>query len=109
MAPTGVLKGRHRRALDSTVLDDAVATPAEGAVRDVLDEVYPWYAAGESVGLATVISTFHSAPRPPWAAMAVSESGTVVGSVSGGCVEGTSTSWPGRRRPPADRCCAPTA
>jgi len=27
VAATGVLKGRQRRALDSTVLDDAVATP----------------------------------------------------------------------------------
>ncbi|MGK4579337.1 XdhC family protein [Kitasatospora sp. HPMI-4] len=57
-------------------------------MRDVLDEVYPWYRAGESFGLATVVSTFHSAPRRPGAAMAVSASGTVVGSVSGGCVEG---------------------
>jgi xanthine dehydrogenase accessory factor len=56
-------------------------------VRDVLDEVYPWYRAGESFGLATVVSTFRSAPRRPGAAMAVSASGTVVGSVSGGCVE----------------------
>ncbi|MEV4611512.1 XdhC family protein [Kitasatospora sp. NPDC049258] len=56
-------------------------------MRDVLDEVYPWYLAGETVGLATVVSTFRSAPRAPGAAMAVSGSGTVVGSVSGGCVE----------------------
>ncbi|MFI9271309.1 XdhC family protein [Kitasatospora sp. NPDC052896] len=57
-------------------------------MRDVLAEVYPWYRAGESFGLATVVRTFRSAPRPPGAAMAVSESGVVVGSVSGGCVEG---------------------
>ncbi|GAA2274122.1 XdhC family protein [Kitasatospora cystarginea] len=57
-------------------------------MRDVLDKVYPWYQAGESFGLATVVSTFRSAPRRPGAAMAVSASGTVVGSVSGGCVEG---------------------
>ncbi|MFJ1705556.1 XdhC family protein [Kitasatospora sp. NPDC088346] len=56
-------------------------------MRDVLDEVYPWYLAGEGFGLATVVSTFRSAPRPTGAAMAVSDSGTVVGSVSGGCVE----------------------
>ncbi|MFJ3790962.1 XdhC family protein [Kitasatospora sp. NPDC090091] len=57
-------------------------------MRDVLRAVYPWYRAGESFGLATVVSTFRSAPRRPGAAMAVSASGTVVGSVSGGCVEG---------------------
>lgn len=40
------------------------------------------------MGLATVVNTFHSAPRGPGAAMAVSPQGEVVGSVSGGCVEG---------------------
>ena len=44
--------------------------------------------ADESFGLATVVSTFSSAPREPGAAMAVSGAGEVVGSVSGGCVEG---------------------
>src|SRR5215813_11383068 len=43
---------------------------------------------GESFGLATVVQTFSSAPREPGAAMAVAPSGDVVGSVSGGCVEG---------------------
>src|ERR1700722_10146554 len=47
-----------------------------------------WWAADESFGLATVVSTFSSAPREPGAAMAVSGAGEVVGSVSGGCVEG---------------------
>ncbi|MEY9968931.1 xanthine dehydrogenase accessory factor [Streptacidiphilus sp. MAP12-16] len=56
-------------------------------MRDVLDEVYPWYLSDETFALATVVNTFHSAPREPGAAMAVSAAGTVVGSVSGGCVE----------------------
>jgi len=56
--------------------------------RDLLDHVYPWYAAGETFGLGTVVSTFRSAPRRPGAAMAVSAAGEAVGSVSGGCVEG---------------------
>ncbi|MDH6114572.1 xanthine dehydrogenase accessory factor [Kitasatospora sp. MAP12-15] len=55
---------------------------------DILDAVHPWYLAGEPFALATVVGTFRSAPRPPGAAMAVSASGVVVGSVSGGCVEG---------------------
>jgi hypothetical protein len=44
VAATGVLKGKHRRALDSTVLDDAVATQDTvtrliAAVRRVIREV----------------------------------------------------------------------
>jgi xanthine dehydrogenase accessory factor len=57
-------------------------------MRDVLDEVRSWYVAGAPFALATVVSTFRSAPRPPGAAMAVSIDGEAVGSVSGGCVEG---------------------
>ena len=47
-----------------------------------------WYDEGETFGLATVVSTFRSAPRQPGASMAVSADGEAVGSVSGGCVEG---------------------
>jgi xanthine dehydrogenase accessory factor len=57
-------------------------------VRDILDQIIKWWDAGEEVGLATVVQTFSSAPREPGAALAVSEDGEVVGSVSGGCVEG---------------------
>lgn len=57
-------------------------------MRDVLDSVAAWHASGETFGLATVVNTFYSAPRGPGAAMAVSRDGEVVGSVSGGCVEG---------------------
>ncbi|HEY8480811.1 MAG TPA: XdhC family protein [Spirillospora sp.] len=57
-------------------------------MRDVLDEITGWYEAGKTFGLATVVNTFRSAPRPPGAAMAVSPDGEVAGSVSGGCVEG---------------------
>jgi xanthine dehydrogenase accessory factor len=57
-------------------------------VRDILDQIMKWWDAGETFGLATVVRTFYSAPREPGAALAVSASGEVVGSVSGGCVEG---------------------
>jgi xanthine dehydrogenase accessory factor len=57
-------------------------------MRDVLREIGKWYDEGEMFGLATVVDTFRSAPRPPGAAMAVSRQGEAVGSVSGGCVEG---------------------
>jgi xanthine dehydrogenase accessory factor len=57
-------------------------------VRDILGDISQWWDAGETFGLATVVRTFSSAPREPGAAMAVSAAGEVVGSVSGGCVEG---------------------
>ena len=47
-----------------------------------------WWRSGASVGVATVVDTWESAPRPPGASMVVGPDGTVVGSVSGGCVEG---------------------
>jgi xanthine dehydrogenase accessory factor len=57
-------------------------------VRDVLDELVKRYEAGETVGLATVVATFSSAPRSPGAAMMVTQNDEAFGSVSGGCVEG---------------------
>ncbi|MFG3644623.1 XdhC family protein [Micromonospora sp. NPDC047762] len=54
---------------------------------DVFDEVHRRCRDGEAVALATVVATWHSAPQPPGAAMAVATDGTVIGSVSGGCVE----------------------
>jgi xanthine dehydrogenase accessory factor len=43
--------------------------------------------AGGTAGVATVVRTIRSAPRPPGAAMLVAPDGSVAGSVSGGCVE----------------------
>ena len=56
-------------------------------MRDVLPEIVRWWRSGLEFGLATVVATWSSAPRPPGAAMAV-RGEEVVGSVSGGCVEG---------------------
>ncbi|HEY0001576.1 MAG TPA: XdhC family protein [Actinoplanes sp.] len=57
-------------------------------MRDILDGLLRWWHAGEPAGLATVTATWASAPRQPGAAMAVGPDGSVLGSVSGGCVEG---------------------
>jgi xanthine dehydrogenase accessory factor len=56
-------------------------------MREVIAGIHPWYVAGLTTGLATVVATYDSAPRQPGSAMAVSQSGEVIGSVSGGCVE----------------------
>ena len=57
-------------------------------MREVMSELLSWWRAGDRVGVGTVVATFQSAPRPPGASMLVGPSGTAVGSVSGGCVEG---------------------
>jgi xanthine dehydrogenase accessory factor len=57
-------------------------------MRDIADGLARWVGAGQRFAVATVTRTWHSAPRQPGAAMAVAEDGTVIGSVSGGCVEG---------------------
>jgi len=57
-------------------------------MREVLEQLVPWWEAGETVGMGTVVATFRSAPRPAGASMLVGPDGSAVGSVSGGCVEG---------------------
>jgi xanthine dehydrogenase accessory factor len=57
-------------------------------VRDLLDDLDRWRRQGLGVAIARVVDLDGSAPRLPGAAMAVNERGEVVGSVSGGCVEG---------------------
>lgn len=57
-------------------------------MREILPSLRGWYTAGRPFGLATVVGVSRSAPRGPGAAMAVGPQDEVVGSVSGGCVEG---------------------
>ena len=57
-------------------------------MREVLDDIERWRAAGQRVAIARVVGLDGSGPRDPGATMAVSETGEVAGSVSGGCVEG---------------------
>ncbi|MEO1000297.1 MAG: XdhC/CoxI family protein [Pseudomonadota bacterium] len=47
-----------------------------------------WHRAGTPAALATVIETWGSAPRPVGSQLAISGEAEIMGSVSGGCVEG---------------------
>jgi xanthine dehydrogenase accessory factor len=83
IAAAGIVAAKHGRTRGP-----ADITEVTEAVRDILDPITKWWEANDTFGLATVVRTFSSAPREPGAAMAVSAGGEVVGSVSGGCVEG---------------------
>ena len=59
------------------------------AAHDLIPEAaLAWHRAGQGAALATVIETWGSAPRQAGSQLAVSGTGEMVGSVSGGCVEG---------------------
>jgi xanthine dehydrogenase accessory factor len=54
---------------------------------EILRQLRAWRADAHDAALATVVSTWGSAPRPVGGYMAVCDTGAFVGSVSGGCVE----------------------
>ena len=47
-----------------------------------------WHRNGQGAALATVVATWGSAPRQAGSQLAISGDGQIMGSVSGGCVEG---------------------
>ena len=58
------------------------------STEDILGTAAQWVAQGETVAIATVVETWGSSPRPAGSRLAVSASGRLAGSVSGGCIEG---------------------
>ena len=58
-------------------------------MRDVIDAIMLWQSRGEQVAMATVVRTLGSSPRGLAAKMAVSDRGSIAGSVSGGCIVGS--------------------
>ena len=57
-------------------------------VDDILTPTSFWLKEKRRIALATVISTWGSSPRPVGGQMAIDENGEIIGSVSGGCIEG---------------------
>jgi xanthine dehydrogenase accessory factor len=60
----------------------------EAAPDDAAEAALAFARDGRGAALATVIETWGSAPRPAGAQLAIGGDGALVGSVSGGCVEG---------------------
>ena len=54
---------------------------------EVLKTCAAWLKSGRRCQLVTVIKTWGSSPRPEGAMLAIRDDGTVIGSVSGGCIE----------------------
>lgn len=54
----------------------------------VLEQAASWRDGGKGAALATVVTTWGSAPRPVGSQLAINEDAEFVGSVSGGCIEG---------------------
>ncbi|WP_298820983.1 XdhC family protein [Chloroflexus sp.] len=57
-------------------------------MHEVIEAIERWLARGEQVAVATVVRAMGSSPRQVGAKMAVSSGGSMIGSVSGGCIEG---------------------
>lgn len=57
-------------------------------MRELLEQYDAWRAEGHEVGRAVVIRTYGSAPRQEGGVLLVADDGRMIGSVSGGCVEG---------------------
>jgi xanthine/CO dehydrogenase XdhC/CoxF family maturation factor len=55
---------------------------------DIPGQLAAWREAGKKCAVATVVETWGSAPRPAGSQLGIDETGAIVGSVSGGCVEG---------------------
>jgi xanthine/CO dehydrogenase XdhC/CoxF family maturation factor len=55
---------------------------------EVLQQLATWQDEGRKVAMATVVNTWGSSPRPIGSQLGVNDQGEMVGSVSGGCIEG---------------------
>jgi len=61
---------------------------AQGLSENILEQAATWRRGGRGVAIATVVDTWGSSPRPVGSQLAVDQEGRMIGSVSGGCIEG---------------------
>lgn len=80
---------KHYIAVNAAVLDPVIKEhPMIDIFEDAPERALDWAQNGQGAALATVVETWGSAPRRVGAQLAISETGEMQGSVSGGCVEG---------------------
>ena len=72
----------------SFVQSCASVTAMDSTFDHIPEQALAWHRAGKGAALATVIETWGSAPRRTGSQLAISGQGEILGSVSGGCVEG---------------------
>lgn len=60
----------------------------QGEAGTVIEQVIGWLNDGLDAAMATVVSTWGSSPRPVGSHLGIDADGNMVGSVSGGCIEG---------------------
>jgi len=61
---------------------------AQSDADEILERALSWKQEGRGVALATVVATWGSSPRPVGSQLVIDDRGGMLGSVSGGCVEG---------------------
>ena len=65
-----------------------MSLPGNAPEDEVLARTLQWLDEGRQVAMATVVSTWGSSPRPVGSQLVVDDRNNMVGSVSGGCIEG---------------------
>jgi len=73
--------------LNDFLFQGRAAVSMMGRMKEVLQTIQAWDAAGLRSAEAVLIGTQHSSPRQPGARLVVNEKGEVAGAVSMGCVE----------------------
>jgi xanthine/CO dehydrogenase XdhC/CoxF family maturation factor len=65
-----------------------MSLPGNSPEDEVLTQTLQWLDEGRQVAMATVVATWGSSPRPVGSQLVVDDRNNMVGSVSGGCIEG---------------------